>query len=77
MLARTYGPAHARFLVTAAAQERWADIEAATGALRRALILRQLTRRPWRTLKSLLLDASRLVRPLPPAAGRDRRAVRR
>ena len=53
--------AHARFLVAAGAQEKWADIEAATGALRRALILRQLTRHPWRTMKSLLLDADRLA----------------
>ena len=62
LLARTYGPAHAKFLVAAGAQEKWADIEAATGALRRTLILRQLAGRPWRTLKSLLLDANRLFR---------------
>jgi thymidylate kinase len=62
LLARTYGPAHAKFLVAAGAQAKWADIEAATGALRRALILRQLLGRPWRTLKSLLLDTNRLVR---------------
>jgi len=62
LLARTYRCAHAKFLVAAGAQERWADIEAATGALRRALILRQLTRHPWRTIKSLLVDARRLVR---------------
>ncbi len=61
LLARTYGSARAKFLVAAAAQERWADIEAAIGDLRRALILRQLTRHPWRTLKSLLLDAHRLA----------------
>ena len=61
LLARTYGPAHAKFLVAAGAQERWADIEAATGALRRALIVRQLTRHPWRTFKSLLVDAKRLA----------------
>ena len=62
LLARTYGPAHASFLVKAGAQARWADIEAATGTLRRALILRQLMRRPWRTIRSLLLDAQRLAR---------------
>ena len=61
LLARTYGLAHARFLVTAGAQRRWAESEAATGALRRALVLRHLTCHPWRTLKSLLLDASRLA----------------
>ena len=62
LLALTYGPAHAKFLVAAGAQGRWADIEAATGALRRALVLRQLAVHPWRTLKSLLLDANRLAR---------------
>ena len=67
LLARTYGLEQAKFLVTAGAQARWAEIEAATGSLRRALVLRQLAGRPWRTLKSLLLDArrltGRLVRP--------------
>ena len=67
LLARTYGPAHAEFLVKAAAQEKWIAIEAATGSLRRALVLRQLTRHPWRTFKSLLADsrrlAGRLLRP--------------
>jgi thymidylate kinase len=62
LLARTYGLAHVKFLVTAGAQARWAEIEAATVALRRALVVRQLTRHPWRTLKSLLLDANRLAR---------------
>jgi thymidylate kinase len=62
LLARTYGHAHAKFLVAAGAQERWADIEAATGALRRALIVRQLTRHPWRTIKSLVVDARRLAK---------------
>ena len=61
LLARVYGPAQARFLVEAGAQEKWAEIEAATGQLRRALIVRQLTRRPWRTVKSLLQDAKRLA----------------
>ncbi|MCX6926880.1 MAG: hypothetical protein NT154_27290 [Verrucomicrobia bacterium] len=62
LLAQTYGQAHAEFLAAAGAQEKWAEIEAATGALRRALILRQLTRRPWRTIQSLLRDARRLAR---------------
>ena len=61
LLARTYGSTLARFLVTAAAQGKWAALEAATRALRHALILRQLTRHPWRTLASLLADARRLV----------------
>jgi thymidylate kinase len=62
LLAGTYGPAHAKFLVASGAQEQWAAIEAATGALRRALILRQLTRHPWRAIRSWLTDAARLAR---------------
>jgi thymidylate kinase len=61
LLARTYGRARAEFLAAAGAQEKWADIEAAVGSLRRALILRQLTRRPWQTIRSLLVDARRLA----------------
>ena len=62
LLAETYGQAHAKFLVAAGAREDWAAIEKATGALRRALIFRQLTRHPWRTIRSLLSDALRLAR---------------
>ncbi|MGD0258568.1 MAG: hypothetical protein ABSD29_01950 [Verrucomicrobiota bacterium] len=61
LLARTYGPARARLLVTAAALEQWAALEAAAGSLRRALILRQLIGHPWRTIASLLADARRLA----------------
>ncbi len=61
LLAETYGRAHAKFLVAAGAREDWAAIEKATGALRRALILRQLIRHPWRTIQSLLSDAWRLA----------------
>ena len=61
LLARTYGRARATRLVTAAAQEQWAALQAAAGSLRRALIMRQLTRHPWRTLASLLADARRLT----------------
>lgn len=61
LLAQTYGPARAKLLVETGAQGKWSEIEAATGTLRRALILRQLTRHPWCTLKSLLADAGRLV----------------
>ena len=62
LLAETYGQAHAKFLVAAGAHEQWAAIENATGALRRALIFRQLTRHPWRTIRSLVTDATRLMR---------------
>jgi thymidylate kinase len=61
LLARTYGEEHAKFLVDAAAQEKWDAIEAATALLRRALVLRQLTRHPWHTATSLLADARRFV----------------
>jgi thymidylate kinase len=62
LLAQTYGAAHARFLVSAGAQEQWPAIEAAAGALRRAMVVRQLTRHLWRTTTSMLGDATRLVR---------------
>jgi thymidylate kinase len=62
LLADSFGRAHAELLVTSGAQEKWAAIEAATGVLRRALVFRQLTRCPWRTIKSLLTDALRLAR---------------
>ena len=61
LLARTYGRARAKFLAAAGAQEKWAEIEAAVGDLRRALIWRQLTRHFRGTIKSLLHDARRLV----------------
>ncbi len=61
LVARTYGPAQASFLVEAGRKSKWTEIEAATGALRRTLVLRQLTRRPWRTTQSLLADARRLA----------------
>ena len=61
LFARTYGSTLARFLVMAAAQERWEALEAATRALRHTLVLRQLIRHPWRTLVSLLADARRLA----------------
>lgn len=62
ILSRTYGPRHARFLVEAAAAERWAEIEVRTSALRRALVMRQWTWQPGATLRSLLADVARLAR---------------
>jgi thymidylate kinase len=61
LFAGTYGAAHARFLVAAAAEAKWDALEAATGRLRRAMIMRQLTRHPWRTMKSWLADTRRLA----------------
>lgn len=62
LLAESYGGAHAQFLVAAGLSGNWGDIEARTSALRQALVVRQLTRRPWATAKSLLGDALRLTR---------------
>jgi len=60
LLTPTYGPSNARLLAAAAAQQDWSAVEAAVRSLRRALVFRQLTRSPWRTLKSVLADARRL-----------------
>ena len=57
LLAQTYGATNARFLVANAMQANWDALEAATSRLRRAMILRQLTRHPWRTMTSLLAAA--------------------
>jgi thymidylate kinase len=62
LLARTYGAANARFLVTNAAEAKWDALEAATGRLRRAMVFRQLTRHLWRTMTSLLAVAGGLAR---------------
>ena len=62
LLAETYGESNAKFLVRAGAEQKWAELEARTTELRRALILRSLTRHAFRTVKSLLADASRLLR---------------
>jgi thymidylate kinase len=62
LLGRTWGAAQAAFLVAMGAAEQWAGIEARSGALRRALILRQAFRRPCRTAASLLADAARFAR---------------
>ena len=64
LLAKTYGARHAEFLVAAGAQEKWAEIESLTGALRRTLIIRQLLRQPMRTFGTLAMDAGRLTRRL-------------
>jgi thymidylate kinase len=61
LLAGTYGSPNARFMVASAAQAKWDTLGAAAGRLRRALILRQLTRHPWRTLTTFLADARRLA----------------
>jgi thymidylate kinase len=61
LLARTYGAANARFLVTNAVEAKWEALEAATGRLRRAMILRQLAHNPLRTVTSLLAAARRLA----------------
>jgi thymidylate kinase len=62
LLTPTYGAALAGFLVAAGGRARWDELEAATGALRRALATRQLAREPGRAIKSLMADARRLAR---------------
>jgi len=62
LLAGTYGRKRAQQLVELGAREKWEAIEREIGSLRRALILRQLLRRPGRTLGSLLADGARLSR---------------
>jgi thymidylate kinase len=62
LLARTWGAARAKSLVAAAAAEQWTEIEARSGALRRALVLRQAAWHPCQTATSLLTDAARFAR---------------
>ena len=62
LLSCTYGTGEAQRLVEAGGQERWGEIEAVAGRLRRGLVLRQLAGRPLRTLGSLARDAARLTR---------------
>lgn len=71
LMAQTYGPRLADFVVDAGAKEAWAQLEAATSALRRALIGRQLTRHPLSTFASFLKDGARLFKRIvhPPGLG--------
>jgi thymidylate kinase len=62
LMARTWGAARAKSLVAAAAAEKWTEIEASSGALRRALIFRQGALRPCHTATLLLADAARFAR---------------
>ncbi len=64
LLARSYGSGNAQFILESGLQERWAEIEARTPALRRALIARQLVREPLKTAGSLLRDCFRFVHRL-------------
>lgn len=61
LLARTYGQSLAESLVAAGAAEKWAEVEALTPALRRALIGRQAVLSPLRTLGSLARSVRRWV----------------
>ena len=62
LLAGTCGPALAAALVAAGARGDWSGIERQAGALRRNLVLRQLTFHPLRTAGTFLRDGARLVR---------------
>jgi thymidylate kinase len=62
LLARTYGRRLAKVVVASGAKENWPQLEAATPAVRRALITRQLTRHPLATLASFFKDSARLLK---------------
>ncbi|HEY9175434.1 MAG TPA: hypothetical protein VI136_24380 [Verrucomicrobiae bacterium] len=63
-LAEMFGAAVAKTLTRGVLEERWADVEQQTSAMRRQLIVRRVTRQPMTTLGSLLLDLGRFVRRL-------------
>jgi thymidylate kinase len=56
-LVRACGPGLGQWLAAAVAAEGWAELESRAGAVRRALMLRQATRRPFRTLGRLVTEA--------------------
>jgi thymidylate kinase len=62
LLSGNYGLKLAELVVASGAKGNWSELEAATPALRRALITRQLTRRPFATLASFLKDGARLLK---------------
>lgn len=62
LLAGTYGESRAKEVVAAGSQEKWSELESRTPSLRRALILRQIFGKPFRTVNSVVTDAIRLVR---------------
>src|SRR5205823_4100195 len=64
LLAQTYGQHLAQFIMAAGAAEKWSDLEAATPALRRALIFRQLFGHPVRTFGSFFSDTKRVLKRL-------------
>lgn len=64
VLAVMFGAAAAETLTRGVLEERWTDVEQQTGAMRRQLIARQLTRQPIATLGSLLHDLGRFARRL-------------
>lgn len=64
LLAKTYGPRLAEVVVAAGAKENWPQLEAATPALRRALITHQLARHPLAVLASFYKDSPRLLKRL-------------
>src|SRR5262249_778597 len=61
VLAGSYGRELADVLVKAGAEGAWKGIETGGGELRRALIFRQLTGQPLRTVSTFFSDAARLA----------------
>ncbi len=62
LLASTYGPPLAEWTVSTASRGDWAQLERQVPAMRRALIIRQLTRHPLKTAGSLLRTWARWAR---------------
>jgi thymidylate kinase len=62
LLAETYGQKQAQFVVEAGANERWAELELATGSLRTSLMCRQVLLQPLKTAGSLASNGARLLR---------------
>ena len=62
LLATAFGRRRGRRLVQQSLGEKWADIEKEASALRRQLVVRQVARHPFRTLKAVGADVLRLAR---------------
>lgn len=68
-LAESYGEKLAHTLVKLVVQKDWPGIEALAGKLRRTLLLRLFSRRPFQTTTRLATDAARFMRRLCQPAG--------
>jgi thymidylate kinase len=62
LLAQTYGETLATFVVEAGTAQEWERLRAATGSLRRSMIVRQFFGRPLKTVSSLVTNGWRILR---------------